>query len=142
MTYSETETWLRALQTALAIGVTAEVQRNTVLPQRIPADGLIILRDGDVAELDTLISPLTYVYERTVDLEILVQDAEDLDAAADVIFREIGAVLVADRTLGGRVDWIEAAPPQIDDLPVEGGATIRAAIVPVRVTYGLTDPLA
>ena len=54
---------------------------------------------------------------------------------------ELGDAIAADRTLGGLCDWIEASAPQPVDLPVEGAATMKAAIVPVALIYSTADPL-
>ncbi len=141
MALSQTETILAGFHQALADGVTAPVLRNAVLPTRIPASGLMILRDGDPGEPEVVLSPLSYTFERVLDLEVYVQAASDLDAAADAIFRQIGAVIRADRTLSGACDWIEAQAPQTEALPVEGGHTIKASVVPILLTYTVTDPL-
>jgi len=53
----------------------------------------------------------------------------------------IGTALAADRTLGGLCDWVEAQAPQPVDMPVEGAAALKAAIIPVILTYSTADPL-
>ena len=55
--------------------------------------------------------------------------------------QQIGAVILADRTLGGLCDWVEPEAPEPVDLPVEGGASLKAAIVPVLLHYATADPL-
>jgi len=53
----------------------------------------------------------------------------------------IGAAITADRTLGGLCDWIEAEAPRPVDLPVEGAATLKAAVIPVVLHSSADDPL-
>ena len=59
---------------------------------------------------------------------------------ADVLDAE-GAALAADRTLGGLCDWAEADAPRPIDLPVEGAASLKAAVIPVVLHYSTADPL-
>ena len=65
----------------------------------------------------------------------------DADEALDDLVAAIGTAIAADRTLGSLCDWIEASAPQPVDLPVEGAATMKAAIVPITLTYSTADPL-
>ena len=64
------------------------------------------------------------------------------DTAFDTICASIGAALVADRTLGGLCDWVEAEAPRPVDLAVEGAASLKAAVIPVILHYSTADPLA
>jgi hypothetical protein len=48
---------------------------------------------------------------------------------------------VADRTLGGLCDWVEAEAPVPDDVPMDGAVTYRAATIVVRLHYATPDPL-
>jgi hypothetical protein len=64
------------------------------------------------------------------------------DAAFDALTASIGAAIAADRTLVGLCDWIEAEAPRPVDLPVEGAAGIKAAVIPVILHYSTADPLA
>ena len=59
---SKRETVLTALHARLQT-LAAPVLRGDVLPERIPATGLIILRDGKPGEPEVTLSPLTYFYE-------------------------------------------------------------------------------
>ncbi len=51
------------------------------------------------------------------------------------------AALAADRTLGSLCDWVEAEAPQPVDLPVEGAASLKAAVIQVVLHYSTADPL-
>jgi len=133
------------LQTLLAVlqTVPATVLRGEVLPERVPAGGLVILRDGEPGEPEVTLSPLQYHYEHRAELEVVVQGktSADRDAAFDALIAGIGAALAADRTLGGLCDWVEAEAPRPVDLPVEGGQALKAAIIPVTLHYSTADAL-
>jgi len=117
------------------------VLRGEVLPERVPSAGLMILRDGDPGAPGVTLSPVRYHYQHRAELEVVVQDAKTRDARFAELIASIGTVLVAERTLGVLCDWVEAEAPEPVDLPVEGGATFKAAVVPVILHYSTADPL-
>ena len=133
------ETILTALHVRLST-LPATVLRGEVLPERVPAAGLLILRDGDPGEPEVTLSPLRYHYQHRAEIEAVVQGAAR-DTAFDTLCASIGAALVADRTLGGLCDWVEAEAPQPVDLPVEGAAGLKAAVITIVLHYTTTDPL-
>jgi hypothetical protein len=133
------ETVLSALHTLLQT-LPATALRGEVLPERVPAAGLLILRDGDPGEPEVTLSPLTYHYQHRAEIEAVVQGA-DRDAAFDALLTGVGTALAADRTLGGLCDWVEAEAPRPVDLAVDGAATLKAAIIPVVLHYASADPL-
>lgn len=137
---SKRELVLAALHARLQ-ALAAPVLRCEVLPERIPASGLIILRDGKPGEPEVTLSPLTYFYEHQAELEVVIQAGTGRDAQFDVLTASIGAVLAADRTLGGLCDWVEAEAPEPVDLPIEGAAALKAAVIIVVLHYASPDPL-
>ena len=122
------ETILAALHTRLQTLATP-VQRGDVLPERIPATGLIILRDGKPGEPEITLSPLTYFYEHRAELEVVIQAGAGRDALFDALTASIGTVLAGDRTLGGLCDWVEAEAPEPVDLPIEGAASLKVRLL-------------
>jgi hypothetical protein len=134
------ETILTALHVRLSSLPTTAL-RGEVLPERVPAAGLLILRDGEPGEPEVTLSPLRYHYQHRAEIEAVVQGAAR-DAAFDTLCASIGVAITADRTLGGLCDWIEAEAPRPVDLPVEGAASIKAAVIPVILHYSTADPLA
>jgi hypothetical protein len=134
------ETILQALQMALQTQP-APVLRGEVLPERLPAAGLLILRDGDSGEPAVTLSPLRYHYQHRAEVEAIVQVGSGRDAAFDTLAASVGMVLSADRTLGGLCDWVEAEAPRQIDLAVDGAATLKAAVIPVILHYASADPL-
>ncbi|MCV2870637.1 acyl-CoA transferase [Defluviimonas sp. WL0002] len=140
------ETALAALHAALQLGLgglAIGIERGAPVPTEISADGLVILRDGQPGEPEVTMSPLAYHYEHRAEIEIYAQDADD-DARAtafDDLVAAVGAVIAANRTLGGAVLWAEAEAPEPQDLPVTGGAAIKAATIAVVLHYSTSDPL-
>ena len=137
------ETILQALLATLQSVPSATVLRGAILPERILPGGLLILRDGDPGTPEVTLSPLQYHYEHRVEVEVIVQGKTpaERDVAFDVLLAELASATTADRTLGGLCDWVEAEAPQPVDLPVEGAEALKAAIVPVILTYTTADPL-
>ena len=134
---------LTALSVQITAGVSATVLRGEVLPERVPPDGLLILRDGDPGEPEVTLSPRRYHYQHRAEFEAIVASRQpaDRDETLDDLLAALGDAIAADRTLGGLCDWIEASAPQPVDLPVEGAATMKTAIVPVALIYSTADPL-
>lgn len=119
----------------------ATALRGDVLPERVPPEGLLNLRDGEPGEPEVTLSPLAYHYQHRTEIEAVVQGA-DRDTAFDLLCASIGTSIAADRTLGGLCDWVEAEAPRPVDLPVEGAASLKAAVIPVILHYTTADPLA
>lgn len=124
------------------IGGGATVLRNEVLPERIPAEGLLILRDGTPGEAEVTLSPLRYHWQHRAEVEVFVRGSSGLELAFVVLAERVGQAVDADRTLGGLCDWIEADAPEPADLAVEGAPTIKAAVLILTLHYTSTDPLA
>ena len=133
------ESILAALNARLS-ALPATNLRGEVLPERVPAGGLLTLRDGEPGEPEVTLSPLRYHYQHRAEIEALVQGT-DRDAALDMLAASSGAALAADRTTSGLCDWVEAEAPQPVDLPVEGAASLKAAVIPVVLHYSTPDPL-
>jgi hypothetical protein len=129
------------MQATTILTNTATALRSDVLPERVPTSGLLILRDGEPGEPDVTLSPLRYHYQHRAEIEAVVQGAAR-DTAFDTLAASIGAAIAADRTLGGLCDWVEAEAPRPVDLPVEGAASLKAAIITVILHYSTADPLA
>ncbi|WP_071796280.1 acyl-CoA transferase [Natronohydrobacter thiooxidans] len=138
---SPRETILTALADLLRAVPHVPVLRGEVLPERVPAAGLLILRDGEPGEPEMTLSPLRYHYQHRAEIEAVVQGS-DRDTAFATLCASIGTALAADRTLGGLCDWIEAEAPRPADLPVEGAASLKAAVIQVILHYTTVDPLA
>ena len=130
------ETILTALHARLQT-LAAPVLRGDVLPKRIPASGLIILRDGKPGDPEVTLSPLAFFYEHRAELEVVIQAGIGRDA----LTADIGAAIATDRTLGGLCDWVDAKAPEPVDLTIEGAAPLKAAVIAVVLHYATQDPL-
>ena len=104
MPASKAEQVLEGLRAALETVSGGVVQRNSVLSEKVPGGGLIILRDGDPGEPEQTLGGFgsTY-YQHAVEIEVYVEegDAAARDAAFDALLQEIGAEFETDPTLGG-----------------------------------------
>jgi hypothetical protein len=136
---SPRETILTALYVKLST-IPATALRGEVLPERVPAVGLLILRDGNPGEPEVTLSPLRYHYQHRAEIEVVVQGT-NRDVAFDTLCASIGTALATDQTLGGLCDFVQAEAPQSVDLPVEGAASLKAAVIPVVLHYSTADPL-
>jgi hypothetical protein len=126
------------LVAALAVRSAAPlILRNETVPQRIPAGGLVIVRDGEPVSETAMFSPLAWAIEHSAEVEIVVAGATpaDRDAALDDLLSAVGAAVAADRTLGGAVEWANPGAPRFEDIVVEGAAASRAALVTVTVAF-------
>jgi hypothetical protein len=134
---------LLALLVRLQTIPNAIIKREEPLPEKVPAAGLVILRDGDPGEPEVLLSPLSYLWQHQAEIEVVIQtSSNEASAALDILLSEIGAALADDRTLGGLVDWIEWTGPQTRDLAIDGAAGLKGAVVTVTLHYASSDPLA
>ena len=89
------ETVLAALHARLQ-PLAALTLRDEVLPERIPAAGLIILRDGQPGEPEVTLSPLRYHYQHRAELEVVVQAPNGRASTFDTLIVAIGAAIEAD----------------------------------------------
>ncbi|MDH2326004.1 acyl-CoA transferase [Cereibacter sp. SYSU M97828] len=136
---STAETALQALYSRLSL-IPVLVMRNEALGFDVPATGALNLRDGDPGEPDVTLSPLRYHFEHLAELEVFAE-GPDADDIFDALKISVGEALLADRTLGGTVDWLETAAPAPEDLPILGADTVKAAVIPIRLFYVTPDPL-
>jgi hypothetical protein len=135
---------LAALAALIDGAAGAVFERNSVVPENLPAQGLIILRDGDPGEPETQMSPPAWLYEHRASADVIVcgDSEEDRAALLDAILSDIGSRLAADRTLGGLCDHVEPRAPQRLDVPVEGAEPLKAVSVAIILSYEASDPLA
>lgn len=141
---SKREAILTALTEALRTGLSAAVRRNEVLPEKVPAEGLVILRDGDPGEPDATLNPRAEFYSHRVELEAYVPRDPDGggEAALDALLGQIGAALKVDPSLGGLAENLIPSAPETGALAAEGAAPLLTARLVVTVEYQVDDPLA
>lgn len=140
---SRREQVLSALFDQLRTMALATVKRNEVLPQIVPAGGLVILRDGDPGEPDVTLNPVHWFYSHRAEIDAFVTPPAGGGAEAlDMLLGKIGAALAADRSLGGLVENLTWSAPETSVLAIEGAAPILCARIIVTLEYLTADPLA
>ena len=134
---------LATLNERLRATTAATVRRNEVLPEKVPAAGLVILRDGDPGEPDVTLNPRSEFYSHRVEIEAYVsRDANGGEAALDALLGAIGSALRIDPSLGGLAENLVPSAPETGALAIEGAAPILTARLIVTVEYLVSDPLA
>jgi hypothetical protein len=94
MPASKAEQVLEAIRALLETVPDAVVERNSVLPEKVPAGGLIILRDGDPGEPEQALGGFANAYyQHAVEIEVYVEEGDPAarDAAFDALLQQIGA---------------------------------------------------
>ena len=134
------------LVTSLAVRNPAPtVLRGETIPQRIPAGGLVVVRDGEVVEETPVLSPLAWQIEHRAEVEITVAGATPAtrNALLDAVLVDVAAAITANRTLGGAVEWAQPGSAAFEDVEFEGAAATRAAAVPITLWFTIAgSPLA
>ena len=140
---SRREAILGALFQTLDIALDANVRRNEVLPEKVPASGLVILRDGDPGEPDITLNPRTEFYAHRIELEVYLSrdPMGGGEAALDALLGSIGTALRIDPSLGGLAENLTPSAPETGALAIEGAAPVLTARFVVTVEYLVSDPL-
>ncbi len=125
----------------MSLGVMTK--RNASLPERLSEHAMAVLRDGEMGEPEVSLSPVTYHWQHQVAIELFVADpdASERDKRMDGLLVELAALIEADRTLGGVVEYSEIGPPKFDELAPDGSSGIKACLLPVVLHYSSSGPL-
>jgi hypothetical protein len=145
MPASKAEQVLDALKVLLGTVPDAVVERNSVLPEKVPGGGLIIVRDGDPGEPEQALGGFgNAYYQHAVEIEVYVEegDAAARDAAFDGLLQEIGAALEPDPTLGGLAFGLTYGRPEAAIEAIAGAPAIKTATLTLIVDYESDAPLA
>lgn len=121
------------------------VLRGETIPQRIPAGGLVVVRDGETVEETPILSPLAWQIEHRAEVEITVGGATPAarNALLDALLVDVAAAIIANRTLGGAVEWAQPSSASFEDVEFDGAAAARAASVPLSLWFTVAgSPLA
>ncbi len=141
---SKTEQILEAIKALLETVPDAKVERNSGVPEKIPAGGLIVLRDGDPGAPDTALGGFGGAYySHDVEVELYVEEgaASARDAAFDTLVQAVGVALETDPTLGGLAFGMTYGRPEINTEGVTGAAAIKTGTITVTVEYETTSLL-
>ena len=144
MSASKAEQVLETLRAMLDLVPGAVVERNSVLPEKVPDGGLIILRDGDPGEPEQALGGFgNAYYQHAVEIEVYLEegDAAARDAAFDALLQQIGVALEADLTLGGLAFGLTYGRPEPAIEAVSGAPAIKSATLSVTIDYESDAPL-
>ena len=139
---SARETAIAALTSRLVTSLASRnpapvVLRGETIPQRIPAGGLVVVRDGETVDETPILSPLAWQIEHRAEVEVTVAGATPAARTMllDGLLVDIAAAISANRTLGGVVEWAQPGGATFEDVEFEGAAAARAASVPVTLFF-------
>lgn len=141
---SKTESVLQALAVLLDNGTGAKFERNASVPEKIPAEGLVILRDGNPGLPDEALGGFnTVYYEHEVDIEIYVADGAQAsrDETFDTLITQIGAALESDPDLGGLVFGMSYGRPDVSIEIIPGAHAIKSGVISLILDYESPTPL-
>ena len=141
---STTETILQALATLVDNAVSAKFERNASVPEKIPAEGLVVLRDGNPGLPDEALGGFDNAYyEHEVEIEIYVADGAQntRDGLFDDIVTAIGAALESDPDLGGLIFGMSYARPDVTVEIVPGSHAIKSGVLTLTLDYETPTPL-
>lgn len=118
-----------------------QVYRNETYPQKLPSGGLVVLRDGETAVAEAIMSPLRFHIEHESQVEIIVggESADARSQALDALLVAFAAGIASARTLGGAVEYAEIGPADLEDIEYEGAAPLRAARFTVTLQFSAAD---
>lgn len=129
---SARETALAALLGVVTSAATgATVVRNDTADERLPAGGLVVVRDGQQTDELEMFSPLRFAVTHQADVEIIAAT----EAARDTLLGLIVAALLANRTLSGAVDWTQPEAPDLATVDFPDAQGMRAARLPVSMLF-------
>jgi hypothetical protein len=137
MPASKVEQVLDALKALLETVPGAAVDRNSVLPEKIPDGGWSSCAMAIRASRSRCSAAGSTYYQHAVEIEVYVEegDAEVRDAAFDTLLQQIGVSLEADPTLGGRAFGLTYGRPEPSIEAIAGAPAIKSATLTVTVDY-------
>jgi hypothetical protein len=113
-------------------------------PRRIDQRGTVWIRDGELAEPDVDLSPPTYHYTHRIPVEIAAYtSSEPLRVVLARMAAMIAAPIIADRYLGGLVNYIEVTALDLVNLNTTGVGmqTQKGGMFDIVAQYSTDNPL-
>lgn len=141
---SKTETILQTLFVELSSNLTTACLRNAAVPEIIPTQGLVILRDGNPGEAETALGGFGVVYySHEVEIEIYVAEGDQgtRDTQFDQIITNIGIVLDQNPDLNGLIYGITVSRPDVSVEGITGAHAIKSGVMSVIVDYETSGAL-
>lgn len=106
-------------------------------PERLGEQGAVVLIGVDGPEPAVDLSPLTYHHETEFELAVMATTIEK----AQAMLAALGLGVVADRTLGGACEWLDASVPGLDEETMTGSDGHTEARCAIIASYSTTNPL-
>jgi hypothetical protein len=118
------------------------IQAINILPNVYTRLGqMIVVQDGETFEETAILSPLRSRVRDAAEVVVAVPGVtpEARAAALDPLLVDLAEAIVADRTLGGAVEWAQPESPSFDDLAFDGAASVRATSMPVSLWFTTSE---
>lgn len=141
---SQAEKILDKLKTLIEAATAAKIERNSVVPEKIPPTGLVIIRDGNPGDPEYVLGGFSNVYySHNIEIEVYIQDGATAqrDQKYDALMQTIGAMLEAHPTLDGLVAGLTYSRPDATTQPIDGGPPIKFAVILLLAEYETATPL-
>lgn len=114
-------------------------------PEKIGAEGAIIAGAGDPGDPEYDLSPVAYTYTHHIPVEVLfpalIGASAQPDSIFDPILSAIGEAVLANRQLGGLVNWLDVSAPTIISDDLSGAVPLRIATFDFVAEYTVSNPL-
>ena len=119
------------------------IDNDAVAPARIPPGGRIVVRSGDPGEPEVTLGILTYSYSHRIPLELSGYATQTMsrEEVLDVMAVAIGEAVIADRTLGGLVEFLDTETLTTDDLAVADAKPAKEGDAAIVAAYTTLNPL-
>lgn len=140
---SHAEKILDKLKTLIAAATSAKIERNSVISERIPPTGLVIIRDGNPDAEYVLGGFSNVYYSHNIEIEIYIQEGATAqrDRKYDELMQVIGEVLETHPTLDGLVAGLTYGRPEPTTQPLDGGPPIKFGVILLLAEYETATPL-
>ena len=128
-----------ALPGATVLGMNSDEAK----PETVGPLGMVIVRSGDPGDPEIDLSPPAYHFERVIPIELAAYQSgtQSYRRSLAAMIAAIGALIVADRSLGGLCDWLDAEAPTDGDSDALGAAPLGWADFNIIASYATTSPL-
>lgn len=141
---SQAEKILEKLKTLIQAATPAKIERNSGVPEKIPAPGLVIIRDGNPGDPEYVLGGFSNTYySHNIEIEIYVQEPTPAqrDTKFDALAQTIGGVLEANPKLDDLVAGLTYARPDTTTQPIDGGPAIKTGVIMLLAEYETATPL-
>lgn len=121
----------------------ADVRFEPSKPGAIGPGGSVNVRSGSAEVAGEGSSPYYRIYNHAIVLELAAYRSatKDRHEVLDDMLKAIGAAIVANRTLGGLVDWLVEEFPDLEPLETVGADTAEWATTTITAEYTVLSPL-